>query len=96
MDQLQEVIKQLQLNIAALIKQDIALQKKVTSLEKENEKIKLLLAREKEELLLLKQKMEGSTASSLFTGSLEKEALKKTLDKYIAEIDKGLSQLKAK
>lgn len=96
MDELREIIKQLQQHTAALIKQDNALQKKNISLEKENTKLKEQLQEKENELLVAKQKLDGAAASSLFTGTEEKENLKKTLDKYLSEIDKCLALLNAK
>ena len=96
MDELREIIKQLQQSIPVLVKQYTVLQKKNVSLEKENEKLKQFVAEKEQALKELKQKLDGATASTLFTTEDEKQNLKKTLDNYISEIDKCLSMLNAK
>lgn len=96
MDELREIIKHLQQSIQALVKQHNALQKKNASVEKENEKLKQFVAEKEQVVKELKQKLDGTTASTLFTTEDEKQNLKKTLDNYISEIDKCLSLLNAK
>lgn len=91
-----EIIKQLQQNLQSLLKQHTALKKKNIALIKQNEKLNQVISNHESSIEQLKLKVNSASAITQFTTDEEKQNLKKTLDRYIAEIDKCLTMLNAR
>ena len=90
MEQLDIQIKNVQVKLQQLLKQNQLLQKQHQALQKENATLKLQLDEKSELIAKLQQQVDVSKLNSTALDDKEKQALRKRIDLYLAEIEKCL------